>query len=372
MTLSTFQGSNGLLDTGNVQIKNTTVNVTTNAVLAVGSPTPGAKDPIVYRGVFIVFDLTGVPAGATINGCQIEFTTNNASGPFTTFELKVGNIRRDEIWENGDGMSRDNYDRLSNLLWAEWANGASTSTDVWVDKTGPAGTLSTMPAVTAGGLWSCGDGTGVTPTSTITGMTAHLQAAIDEFDTDDMPVCFLLYREFEGLTEPTHEKAFTIRTNDHGTAADRPELSIDWTPPPPTASFVVVPQSQSTGNMEVTIEGTFIDKADGSAITDATWTDSVSGLLFTGETLVEQDLAVGVHTITVVATDAAALTITTVFDIEIFDVPDDLADAIAASTVDGDPNTSLQVAGGILSAGAGGGSGEKGVAVIEAFPWAQS
>ncbi|GAG17221.1 unnamed protein product, partial [marine sediment metagenome] len=169
-------------------------------------------------------------------------------------------------------------------------------------------------------------------------------------------------------------RKMAIRTSANTFPIFHPQLYVDWTPPPPTATFVIVPQAQDGGvtDMTVTIEGTFTDKEDDSAITDATWTDSVSGLLYTGETLVEADLTVGTHTITVVATDVAAQTITTVFDILIYDVPDDLAIAIVASTVDGDPNTSLQIAGGLLSSGAGGGTGEKGIAVIEAFPWEQS
>ena len=53
------------------------------------------------------------------------------------------------------------------------------------------------------------------------------------------------------------------------------------------------------------------------------------------------------------------------FTITVYDGATDIPAAITAATVAGDPNSSLQIAGGILSAGAGGGSGEKGIAVID-------
>jgi hypothetical protein len=366
-TVLSFQESVSLNDTGNFMSNSPfTVNVATETFVNIGTQTP-AKDPEEHKGWIGIFNMIGLPAGATINGCRIDFRASGNTSAQPALQMTAGCLHDDSIWSNGDGLSRDNYDRMRDLPWAEFNQGAGSDPDVWIDRANAAGTsVGSFPATTNGIAFSIGDGTGIgTPSATITGMTAHLQLAVDESGLADPTICWEVFQIWNGVVA-----AFvTARTCDHATPSHAPKLWIDFTPPGPTSSFVVVPQAQRwTDDMTVEIEGTFLEWDGTDLGSTTTWTDSVSGLLHTGATLTEADLTVGVHVITVLVTDSSALTDTTIFTITIYDVPTDLAAAIVASTVDGDPNTSLQIAGGWLSAGAGGGSGERGVAVIDALP----
>lgn len=340
MTLSTFQHNDGDFDTSGLQLKNTTPNDPTNAALTCGSES--GKFGGTYRGMFHVFELTGIPANAIINGVMIEWTAHTTRIAWVDFLLKIGFMEDDGIWSNGGGMSLANYPTLDDLQWAEFTWGFGFNNDSWVDHLGPGATVADLPASTAGVKYSVGDGTGVTPTDTAAGLTAHMQLSIDEVAVDNPFVCLQVYRTFTGNVT----RQFLWRSNDHGTTGDHPILHVDWTAPPPTSSFVVVPQSHTAGGtMEVTINGTFLDSLLVDIGAATTWTSSIAGLLTTGTNLVEQDLVVGAHVITVVATDSALETDTTIFTITVFDVPDDMGNAIRAATVGGDPNSSLQIAG---------------------------
>jgi len=440
-------------DVSAIAVKNGVPIAPTVVVIYAGSV--AGKGSPVYRNLFVRWDLTGIPAGSTINGCSVEFTSNTTRAAATTANVEFGWLKDDGKWTASGGFTTGNYASVNELPMARWGAGVSTDVTVWEGEA-PGGTLATMPATSSGVKISFGDGTGVSPTDTVTGLTAQLQAAFDARGVDDAPVCFHICRIYDG----NNTKQMDFRSNETATATQKPALYVNWTPPDPTSSFVVNPQAQDGGvtDMTVDIEGTFVGCFGGDVGSLTTWTSSIAGLLTTGTDLLETDLVVGAHTMTVVATsrylnsgqdetnfdnspisegtfsggtghaasdvitldtgetvtvdavssgvvtqftlsepvaddlqlgqtlsqssttgsgtgfsllvengNMTAQTDTTQFTITVYDIPDEMAEAIAAARSAGD-QTSLQIAGGFLSAGAGGGSGEKGIAVIDALP----
>ena len=447
-------------DTGSVQEKNTVVNDYNDGTEVIGRNITAYED--YFAAGFWQFDLTGIPAGATVTGCVFQLTNiaSYGTGDQSGVEFVMGFLADDGIWSNGSGFNSSNYARASNLPFGEWNSGGSEDLTVWVDGLGPkSATTGLHSEEVAGFAVTYGDGTDV-PTihDAVSGLAAHLQLAIDAYGGVSPKVAIHAYREF-GTTVGN----MTVGMADHGTPTSRPVLHVGWTPPPPSTTVTLTPQIQSGGGtMTVTMSAACLSGwgEDVSALT--TWTSSLEGLLHTGATLVEQDLRVGVHAMSVVATsntlksgldqtgqsdyvtrwntgtgysngdvvtmsdgseaviyiastadpqtdfnpddfyiktpggtsvvngvwleqvsvtpaggtgfrfqptipggNIEVTTRTTTFTITVFDVPTDLAAAVTASTV---PVGTLQIAGGILSAGAGGGAGEKGIAVIDALP----
>ena len=226
MTLSTFQLSDDQLDTEIEEQKIGNTNFEIGLAEIMGSTDAGAKRNDTYWATFHVFPLTGIPAGATINGVMLEFTHYRSRPAQTGFGMQIGNLADDGIWSDGGGFGNANYPTDATMPFAEWAGGASSNLAVWIDGLGPAGTLANMPAMTIDTTHSFGDGTGVAPDTTIAGMTAHFQLAFDESGLSDPPVAFHLFRTWAGINNVAY---LYLKMNGNSTPAHRPKLYVDWT-----------------------------------------------------------------------------------------------------------------------------------------------
>ena len=454
MTLASFFTAQHADDLGATLTKSTSTPSTTFTAQTVGAALSGKST--IERCIFHRFELTSLPRRVTINGVRLALIPTGAD--ISNFQPhQYGFLKQDGLWETSDAFNNTSYPQNLDLPFADWDEGTETDLSVWTD--GASGGSATVVAAAAGVLWDVGDGTGIaTPAMTATGLAAHLQHSVDSINESAPVVALLTFRTYAGESVGGP----TVAMFNHSTYAG-PSLEVDFTPGDPESVFTVVPQAQSDGGtMEVTINGTFLDAFDRDVSATVTWTSSIEGLLVTGANFVEQDLTVGAHTMTVVATsdqladlqtetnydnspisegtrttgsgyaigdiitmddgstvevhtlsgssvatftvhsdlsgpsipvdvtiaqasvepagginfsltpgadNITTLTDTTVFTITVYSVPSDIQAAVTAATVagvgDGD-NTSLQIAGGLLSVGAGGGAGQKGIAVLDA------
>ncbi len=190
----------------NVRLSTPTRNWGTDASLFVG--VTNAADNI-YR-TFIEFDLSDIPTNAVVSGCTLRVNVTQRTSP------TAGHVQRlcAERWLDGDGQSENQ------ATWDVWKTGAA-----WT--TGGAGT---------GG--SCGAGADYTTD----GAVAYTPpAGTGAFTFPDLSgLCQDAVRARGGKlrlriaqdSEATQSNLFKVDSSDASTAANRPKLTVTWSPGP--------------------------------------------------------------------------------------------------------------------------------------------
>ena len=189
----------------NVRLSTPTTNYGTDPSLYVG--VTNAPDKI-YR-TLIAFDLSSIPAGATITGCTLRVNVTQRTSP------TPGHIRRlcDEHWLDGDGQSE------AQATWSVWESGSG-----W----GVAGAASTA-ACSAGGDYATTGEVAYTPPAgtglfTFPDLSALCQDAIAARGA-------WLRLRISQDAEATQSNLIKLDSSDASTAANRPRLTVAWSVP---------------------------------------------------------------------------------------------------------------------------------------------
>jgi len=192
-------------------------NVDTNIRLSTPSRNWGT-DPSLYVGVtnaatnvyrtLIAFDLSDIPAGATVTACSLTVNVTQRTSP------TPGHVRRlcGEHWLDGDGQSE------AQATWNNWATGAA-----W----GAAGAGATDCA--AGGDYATVGEVAYTPPAakgffTFPDLSVLCQDALDQRGG-------WLRLRLSQDAEATPSNLLKLDSSDATTPATRPQLSVTWTSP---------------------------------------------------------------------------------------------------------------------------------------------
>ncbi|MCC5842299.1 MAG: DNRLRE domain-containing protein [Opitutales bacterium] len=128
------------------------------------------------------------------------------------------------------------------------------------------------------------------------------------------------------LSLGVHIITFAVEDADELTAFAQILVRVEEEPPPPNQPPVATITTPSANTFAVLgapvgFSGTVIDSEDGDLTADAVWTSSLDGVLGFGGDLTVSTLSLGIHTITLAATDSAGASGSAAVQLEIMQVP---------------------------------------------------
>jgi len=184
-----------------------TTNYGTSTELVVGMTNGAGK---VYR-TFMAFQLAGIPAGAIVTDCRLSVNVTQRTNP------TAGHIRRlcGEHWLDGDGQGE------AQATWNNWRTG-----QVW----GSAGAASTA-ACSAGGDYTTVAEVAYTPPAGTGRFTFPNLATLCQ-DALAARGSWLRLRLSQDA-EATQSNLIKFDSSEAGTTANRPRLTVTWSPPAP-------------------------------------------------------------------------------------------------------------------------------------------
>jgi hypothetical protein len=195
-------------------------NIDTNVRLSTPTTTYGS-DPNLFVGVtnavdkvyrtLMAFNLSGIPAGATVTGCTLAVNVTQRTSP------TAGHIRRlcGEHWLDGDGQSE------AQSTWTLWRTGTAWTV---------AGVGSTAACSAGGDYTTTGEVAYTPPAGTGPFIFPNLSALCQ--DAIAQRGGWLRLRISQDA-EGTQGNLFKFDSSDTSTAANRPKLAVTWSRPSP-------------------------------------------------------------------------------------------------------------------------------------------
>lgn len=191
--------------------------VNNGAQMLVGNQPAGLGDNLQIRTV-LGFDLNAIPAGSTINSITLRLVSDGSQAGNIA---GVGNVNLHEVIPNGVAANNMVEGQVSATLWQAGSNWTTTLGDY----TAAPLTTATLNNANANTVLDAGE------TATFGTSLAFVNAAQAALNAG-LPLEFILIAPTaEGNNAASN--FFRFRSDDFGTAGDRPLLTIDYTAPVP-------------------------------------------------------------------------------------------------------------------------------------------
>jgi len=273
----------------------------------------GSKNPLWYCA-HTRFDLTGLPAGVTITGVAIRYTTGAYQGG--GFPVEGGFIKRDGVWDGASAFQ--GYPNSLTLPIGQRNSGSVSYPEVYVGDAPGFSNLTTMTQTVRGGEYGFGEG--LPAYQDAPGLLAQFQAALDS-QGDDPVVCFHWYRFGPGLMAEYWQSIAAA----NNTTFAHPAIEVEWTggneAPSVSITSPAGPIVVDDGE-DVTLAGTATDAEDGDLSASIDWSSDLDGALGTGASIVVDSLSAGVtHEIEARVEDSGALVDTDTVSVRVNAIP---------------------------------------------------